>query len=329
MKLAVGFILYEDSTARYLADFLPSLDQSLGFLSPEECWIFIHDNSEKGEENRLAIKEWNSRRLAAGLPEVEYISAGENLGFSRAYNVLIRRAAVYGADYFLVINPDTVLEPDAIRLLAASLEADGSLGSVAPQLCRWDFAGHKKTGMIDSLGIGLAPGLKFYDIGQGEERGDNFPASILGPSGAAGLFRMSALMRISFVGRDGRPQFFDESFFMYKEDCDLAYRLFLTGHGCRLVPGALIYHDRSAAAAGRGWLGAWRSRTGKSRTVRAWSFRNQHLIYLKFWSKQDNAGKMSIVKNVVIFFVFSLLFEQFLLKEYPRIYNLSRGLTNT
>ncbi len=343
MKLAVGFITYNEATAKYLDDFLPSLEAALSFLKSEDYRVYVFDNSDKA--NLL-----NSRILWRH-QKIEYFCLGHNLGFARAYNILIREAIKDGADYFLVVNPDTIIEPEAIRNLIVALDNDGSLGSVAPKILRWDFAGKKKTKTIDSLGLVLKPGLKFSDLGQGsedrEKLGDeekNKAFKILGPSGAAGLFRLSALEKVAATppgNREIRPenkesfsgsrfaQYFDERFFMYKEDCDLAYRLFSAGFGSRLVPGAIIYHDRTAAVSKGGIKNFWRGRQSKSKKIRAWSFRNQHFIFLKHWKKQNFANKIIVILRVLSLFIFSLILEQFLLKEYFFMFRQVRGLTNT
>lgn len=309
MKLAVGFLTYNDSSAKYLADFLPSLKKALDFLPSAEVSVLAFDNSSPDDNvNRLAIELFNRDNDDL----VEYFSAGENLGFSRAYNLLINRAAKRQTEYFLVINPDTWLEPDAIKELTAALDNDRDLAAAAPKIRRWDFSTNTKTRQLDSCGLVLKPGLRFLDLGQGQEDQNQFDRRrIIGPSGAAGLFRISSLEKL----KDGE-QYFDERFFMYKEDCDLAYRLSAAGLGAKFVPTAIIYHDRTAASSGSG---VWRTigdRFKKSRQIRSWSFLNQHLIFVKHWSGQKLSSKILVSFRILSFFIFSLIFEQFLLKNY-------------
>ncbi len=312
MKLAVGFLTYNDSSAKYLADFLPSLEKALGFLPAAEVGILAFDNSSPDNNtNRLAVELFNRDQGEL----IEYFSTDENLGFSRAYNLLINRAAKKQAEYFLAINPDTWLEPEAIRELVVALDQNPGLAAVSPKIRRWDFSTNTKTRQLDSCGLVLRPGLRFIDLGQGQEDQNQFDRQeIIAPSGAAGLFRLSALEKVKANG-----QYFDERFFMYKEDCDLAYRLFSAGLKARLVPSAIVYHDRTAASSGSG---VWRTlgdRFKKSRQIRSWSFLNQHLLFVKHWSGQKLSSKIIIVFRIASFFIFSLIFEQFLLKEYSRI----------
>jgi GT2 family glycosyltransferase len=329
MKLAVGFLTYNEVTAGYLTEFLQSLEAALQFWEPNDYQVYALDNSSPDQaENRLALEHFNQGRIQNYVPRrpVEYLSYGQNLGFSRAYNILIQLAQQSGAEYFLVINPDTVLAPAAIKQLVDALDNDGALGSAAPKILRWDYAQRRLTTIIDSLGLVLKPGLHFIDAGQGQEDDPAREApDILGPSGAAGLFRLSALLAVA--GPAGH--YFDERFFMYKEDCDLAYRLFLAGYNSQLVPGALIYHDRTAAAVGGSWRSYLRGRSQKSRLIRAWSFKNQHLIYLKYWKNQNFVNKILVIYRSLGMLFFSLMLEQFLLKEYFFLWHDCQGLTNT
>lgn len=317
MKLVVGFLTYNESSAKYLPDFLKSLQQSLYFLEKSEYRVLAFDNSDNNSSiNREELEKFNSSFSNF----VEIFSTDNNLGFSRAYNILIRQAVGCQADYFLVVNPDLILDKEVLFHLCQALDKDDSLGSVSPKIRRWDFATNTKTKIIDSCGIVLNPGLRFSDLGQGEPDNKQFDKrSILGPSGAAGLFRVRSLQSIVENG-----YYFDENFFMYKEDCDLAYRLMIQGKKSLLVPEAIVYHDRTAAVRGRGVLSRIASRSDKSRRVRTWSFVNQHLLFIKHWQKENFISKMLIICQIVFFGIFSLILEQFLLKEYKNILKIFR-----
>lgn len=332
MKLAVGFITYNENSVSYLPDFLPSLAAALEFLNETDYQVYVFDNSDPGKNsNRLAIESFNREATGKGFPSFTYETRNRNLGFARAYNILLNRAQEAGAEYFLVINPDTLLATDSIRELVRSLDNDRSLAASAPKIRRWDFATKQKTTVIDSCGLILKSGLRFLDLGQGEEdQGQYDGTAIIGPSGAAALFRCSALERVkeTVASQEGKGQYFDEHFFIYKEDCDLAYRLHLAGLKSRLVPSALVYHDRTAASSGHGFWSDLLARSKKSRLVRSWSFRNQHFLFVKHWKKQNFVNRIIIIGRLLSMFIFSLILEQFLLKQYAYIFRPEKVLTN-
>ncbi len=321
MKLVVGFLTYNENSAKYLADFLPSLKEALGFLDKNDYKVFVFDNSDKSNRiNKVKLEQFNEKNSNF----LELLHAECNLGFSRAYNILIRAASRLEAEYFLVINPDTVLEKNTISELVAALDKDRDLASASPKIRRWDFAANTKTRIIDSCGLILGAGLSFSDLGQGQEDDKRFDKfEIIGPSGAAALLRLSFLEKVKVD-----DQYFDEIFFMYKEDCDLAYRLFLINGKSALVPTSIMYHDRTASASHGGILAKVSDRSKKSRQVRAWSFRNQHLIFVKYWKNQNLTNKIIIIFRVLIMGLFSLILEQFILKEYVEIIRFRSLLTN-
>jgi GT2 family glycosyltransferase len=313
MKLAIGFITYGELTAKYLPYFLDSLKKQ----AFTDFKIFAIDNSEQ-EENE------NKNFIQKNYPEINFSWAGKNLGFGRAFNIMIRKASEIGAEYFLVLNPDVILESEAIGKLVEAIEGDRSLGSASPKILKWNFLENKKTNIIDTCGIGLKSGLRFFDLGQGEnDNGQYDKADILGPSGAGGIYRMSALEKIKSpqppLSRGSSGQYFDESMFMYKEDCDLAYRLKLANFKAKLAPGAIFYHDRTVSSAGKGFMAFFRGREGKREQAKKWSFLNQHIIFIKYWHFQGFFSKIIIILRILAMFVFALLFEQYLLGEYGKL----------
>lgn len=307
MNIVVAFLAYNDSTAPYLVDFFKSLKPMLKEID-NRITILAGDNSDQGFSlNELQIKEYCQQLPYA----YEYLHFESNLGFAAAYNRLIARAKDIGAEYFLMLNPDMIFDEGMLKLLLVKLKLKHDLGSVAPKVYHWNFAEKKKTRVIDSCGIVLKTGLRFSDLGQGQEdQGQYDNQSILGPSGAVALFRMSALDKIMEAGK-----YFDENFFMYKEDCDLAYRLAQANYGSCLVPEAIAYHDRSLTLKKglRNRINDWR---GRSKWLRSQSFIGQHQLFIKHWSSEGLLSRLYIILEIILYFIFSLLFANFLLKSY-------------
>ncbi len=304
IKLAIGFIIYGKTTAKYLPYFLPSLKKQ----TFQDSQIFVIDNNKKQdhESNRL-IKKYFSET------EVEWTN--ENIGFARAYNKMISKAVKTGAKYFLAINNDVILETNAIEKMINEMDSDKELGSACPKILRWQFAGNKKTDIIDSCGIQGISALRFKDVGQGKiDCGQFDNAKILGPSGAAAMYRISALEKIR-----NNSEYFDELMFMYEEDCDLAYILALAGYKSKLVADAIIYHDRTASAKGLKNLRVALNRKNKSRQIKQWGFLHKHIIFIKYWDVLSVKQKMEVLWFAFRMFVFAVIFEQYLLKEYAKL----------
>lgn len=313
MFLYVGFIAYGESTARYLPYFLPSL-KSQTF---KDFKILAVDNSPARENE-------NSRYLKNNFPEIDLKWAGENLGFAKAFNLMIARAFAAGAEYFLALNPDMIFEPDFFEKMAEAIKTDDKIGAVAPKILKWDFAADKKTAQIDSLGLALNKEHRFFDAYQGEtdQPGLASEREVFGFTGAAALLNLKALKDIAFDNGNNK-EYFDELMFMYKEDCDLSYRLRLAGWKVVLAPKAVAYHNRQVASIGGTNLKIALNRKNKSRLVKQWSFLNQWILLMKlkplpFSLKVKAATAWYQFKSLI----FVLLFERFLLKELIKLWRL-------
>jgi GT2 family glycosyltransferase len=351
MKLVIGVITYGEIAAKYLPYFLLSLKKQ----TFTEYKVLVFDNSEQ-EDNS------NKNYFKKNYPEINFEWAGSNLGFAKGFNKLIDKARKYNPEFFMMLNFDMILELDMIEKMIKVMEGDGNLGSVSPKIKSWDFNTslltpllnrrgeleiQGKTNIIDSCGIVVKPGLKFVDVGQGQVDEGQFDAStgsaqvILGPSGTAPIYRMSALEKtssssyakasddkqsLSNTGEGGKGDYFDELMFMYKEDCDMVYRLFLAGYTSRLVRDAICYHDRTVKAKGESNFRVAINRRNKSKQSKKWSFLNQQIIFVKYWRLQSFVGKLAIVWHQFKILVFIILFEQYLLLELVTFFKIRKKI---
>ena len=273
--------------------------------------ILVFDNSGNSGNN-------NVKYIQKNYPQFEIISQNKNLGFAGAYNLMIKRALEIGSEYFLALNSDMILEPDAILKMLKIIDFDKNFASVAPKILKWnfdnniDYPGGEKTNIIDSCGIKEISAIRFKDLGQGEiDKNQYINSEILGPSGAAAMYRISALEKV----KEGQ-NYFDELMFMYEEDCDLVYRLKLAGFKSEFINDAIIYHDRTASSQGQGNMEVVRNRKNKNKNIRKWAFLNKHIMFVKYWKTLNLKGKLEVFWFAFRMFVFACLFEQFLIKQY-------------
>ena len=164
----------------------------------------------------------SSAELAAQFsPKATVIRNAENTGFCTAHNQAIRASK---GSYYLPINPDVVLQPDYIATLVSALEERPEFGSAAGKLLQPAETGRPPT--FDSTGLFIDRQRRQYLRGHGEADDGRFDRAeeVFGVDGAAPLYRRAMLEDIEFAG-----QYFDESFFIQKEDVDLAWRARLLG----------------------------------------------------------------------------------------------------
>lgn len=184
-----------------------------------------------------------------------------------------------GTPFVSIMNPDIILEPDFYERVIKSMQRRKSTGSATGKLLKYNFSTKKATKVIDTTGLHFRGSTRTTDRGQGrkDEGQYDYRREVWGVSGACPVYRMEALVSIKVNGR-----YFDEDFFMYKEDVDLSWRLNRKGWKSIYVPRAVGYHGRGTGAWKRkGIFGLIRGRKGLSRFQKFHSFRNHILMLIK------------------------------------------------
>jgi N-acetylglucosaminyl-diphospho-decaprenol L-rhamnosyltransferase len=191
--------------------------------------------------------ESTRRLLEERFPAVLHVRLPRNLGFGRAVNAGV---AATPARTLVVLNDDVVCERGFLEELCSALDPDAGTVMAAGVLLQ-----RRDPQRIDSAGVLFDRGLFAVDYLHGEpvELLDRPVPDPFGPTGAA-----AAYDRRAFDGVGG----FDERFFAYLEDVDLAARLMAEGGRCRLAPRARCVHEHSAT------LGA---RSGRKNQLMGWS----------------------------------------------------------
>jgi N-acetylglucosaminyl-diphospho-decaprenol L-rhamnosyltransferase len=151
-------------------------------------------------------------------PRVKLIVNPENVGFARANNQAIRESV---GEYVLLLNTDTIVQPDSLENMVAFLNKKPSAGIVGGCLLNSDHQPQRCFGTFPTIlsetvfAWGLDSRLPF-SFGLGSRRNASAEYSetdwVLG---AALMIRRSLLNRVGLL---------DESFFMFSEEVDLAYR---------------------------------------------------------------------------------------------------------
>jgi GT2 family glycosyltransferase len=209
---------------------------------------------------------------------VRTFTESERVGFVRAVNDGFRHTR---APYVLIGNDDLMVSPTYVRELVDALRRHPRAAVVGGKIRRMDKI-QKPTQIIDSAGIVMGRNRRATNRGEGMTDDGRFDdeTEVFGISGAGLMVRRQALDSAVF-----RAGIFDESFFMYKEDVDLAWRLRLLGWECWYVPTALAFHGRTSRSTG----GAYRQNAAelakierkKPEYVRLHSMKNQWLMLVK------------------------------------------------
>ena len=177
---------------------------------------------------------------------VTLIQRADNAGFAAGCNAGWRAGH---APYVLFLNPDATLNERSLRTLVGSLEADETLGAVAPRIehpdgsIAWSqrrFPRLRSTYARALFLHRLLPRATWTDELVRDPSRYNVPASPDWLSGACLLVRRTALKAVGG---------WDEGFFLYGEDIDLCRRLRERGYELAFEPTARAVHVEGASSA--------------------------------------------------------------------------------
>ena len=162
---------------------------------------------------------------------VRWLGLGVNAGFGSAAN---RGVAATSAESVLILNPDLVVEPGCVHRLGMTLHSDNRLAIVGPTIRDFDGTPYPSARSFPHLSDAIGHGLigLFWKENPWSKR-YLWPGRTEWISGTALLVR-----RQPFEAVGG----FDEDYFMYVEDVDLAWRLAKKGWAVAIDPEANVRH---------------------------------------------------------------------------------------
>ena len=209
---------------RFLEAFLESLENDCELIGEV---IIIDNGSDDASRDYI-------RNATFSFPVI-LIENSENLGFAPAVNQGISNAKY---EYIFSINNDTEVEKGAIRQMVELISSGDDVFSVQAKMLQ-----HANRNLIDDAGDEY--NLLAWTKKTGENHDSNEYAEvreIFSSCAGAALYRKSLLEEIGM---------FDDSFFAYMEDVDLALRARINGYRNLLCPDAVVYHIGSATSGSR------------------------------------------------------------------------------
>lgn len=217
----------EDDTAACVESMLSQRDA--------EAEVVIIDN---------ASADGSGERLRRRYPALTHLETRENLGYAGGNNAGLAWAMERGAEWILVVNNDTVADPDCVARMLAVARVNPRLAAVAPLIVRYDdptrvwFAGGTFSRMR-GLGAHDNEGAWASDVVR-DTRCDEGWCECTFLTGCCLLLRAEAL---------GETGPFRADYFAYGEDVELSLRLRAADWRLGWVPGARLAHRVAAVAA--------------------------------------------------------------------------------
>lgn len=234
--------------------------------------ILVIDNESKDKSVEVVEKLKTENKKFP----IRIIKNEKNIGFAAGHNQGIREGR---GEYVFCLNQDVVLEKDFIEKIVERLDRDDKIGAIQGRLYKIDDINNPKKEIIDTTGLLIFKNRRVVNRGQGEKENGQYGEGeeVFGADGAAPVYRRKALEDTKI-----NNEHFDESFFCYKEDIDLSWRMRVLGWKIIYEPKAIGYHLRGAGeGAVIGPRQIIEQRKKISPFAKFYSFKNQRLMQIK------------------------------------------------
>jgi len=248
----VSIIVLNWNGKKFLKNCLGSLAQ---LTYPQVEIIVVDNNSEDGSQEFVK----------ANYQKVILIENKKNYGFAKGNNIGFE---VSKGDYILILNNDTIVTPNFLNSLMKDFENNPTIACLQPQIRLFE---NKQ--LLDGVGAFLTFTGFLYHFGYLKDKMQpkyNKKMKIFSAKGACMLLRRKAIEKVGL---------FDEDFFIFFEETDLCFRLWLAGYSVMYEPKSIIYH------VGGGDTTASDSYQQERRMYL--SFRNMFCCYLKNFGRYD------------------------------------------
>ncbi|OQY49008.1 MAG: hypothetical protein B6242_00545 [Anaerolineaceae bacterium 4572_78] len=221
---SVAIIIANWNGLHYLKECLPTIFQQ----TYHDFSVWIVDNGST-DGSVLWLKQ--------SFPHVHLIANNHNRGFATANNQAIRSTQT---QFIATLNNDTKLESNWLAELVAVMESNPKIGAIAPKMLL-----ASRPEIIDSAGIAIDKAGIAWGVHGGQHDNKMERQRLLCPVPVFGACAGAALYRRAMFDDIG---LFDEDFFAYLEDVDLAWRGQWADWQAVYIPQAIVYHLHSGTS---------------------------------------------------------------------------------
>ncbi len=226
MRPLVSIILVNYNSSAYTLPCIQSIREKTDTVNYEI--VVVDNNSSPTEREKL--------RPVCEDPEITFVQSSVNVGFSGG-NMLGVQVARPAADYYFLLNNDTVLLNDVIGELSQYMEAHPQTAICTPQTFKADGSFEPSFTYFPTLGVklfghGIMRGLNPTAYPKQNKRYAQ-PLRVPVVTGCAMFIRGSVFRQLGGL---------DSSYFLYCEEEDLCQRIKRAGYASALVPSAKFVH---------------------------------------------------------------------------------------
>ena len=230
MKNSVSLLIVSYNVRQYIAHAIDAIIKS----DLDDFEIIIIDNNSF-DNTASYLKERYSH-----LRQIKIVQNQENIGFGKAIN---QAASLAKGQYYLILNPDTIIQEETISTLKEYLDSNPEVGMVGPKILNAD-------GMLQlackrsfpTLGVALPKLLGFSRIFPKSKWAGKYNLTYLDEDEISSVDAISGSCMFirSFLFHELKG--FDERFFMFGEDLDLCSRIWKNNYEIHYVPTTQIVH---------------------------------------------------------------------------------------
>jgi glycosyltransferase, family 2 len=227
MKLSASIVLYNTKTE----DLKRVINSYFSYKGEKQ--LFLIDNSPTDRLKEI-VKVYPNNNIY-------YIFNNENMGYGKAHNIAIKKSIEQNLPYHIILNPDIIIEKDALEKLANYMELHPEVGNIMPKIIYPDgelqYLCKLLPSPIDLIFRRFIPIKKWKDAINRKYELHSFGydkiMNIPNLSGCFMFLRTEALKKVGL---------FDENIFMYLEDIDLNRRIF-SKYKTIYYPDATVIHE--------------------------------------------------------------------------------------
>jgi GT2 family glycosyltransferase len=217
----VSIILLNFNEEKHTLECLKSLNK----LNYENYRIIIVDNGSKNKSVESIKKKIKNQK------HIKLIEANENKGFTEGNNIgIIEALKDKKINYLLLLNNDTVVETDFLKILVNFSENWKNVGVVSPKINKYSNKREiNPTNLSGKFNLWIGGGRPIRPKKRAYETDYN--------SGCCWLIKRKVIEEAGL---------FKKIYFIYKEEIELAYRIKKQGYKFFVIPNSVIYHKGEA-----------------------------------------------------------------------------------
>lgn len=230
----ISVIVVNYKVPEEICQLMRSLRSADGYDKAE---VIVVDNASQDNSKKIVTEEF---------PEVQWISLKKNIGFGKACNVAAKKS---NGEYFLFINPDTLVSQDTLTKSVSFMENNPTVGVMGPKIidgdgnfqkqCRRSFPTPMRSFAYMLRLNKIFPNVKAFSKYDMSDKDPDESMEVDAISGSYMFFRADLYRKIGG---------FDKDFFMYGEDLDICVQCKLAGYSVWYNPEIQIIHFKGKSS---------------------------------------------------------------------------------